>query len=109
MGWRQTGRPEVTSTMQSCESADCNGRKGRAVGRGSCLRYASRSQFCHQGGADDAGRFALISCHSKGCVAFEMLSGAEPLALSQCHVVVADVILQVNERLPARAADTPKR
>src|SRR5262249_39833666 len=109
VGRRQTARSEVTSTMQSCHSSNCNGRKGRSVGCGPRLRYAARGQLCHQCDPDEPGSLALICCHSERCVAFEMLGAAKALALSQSHVLVADIILQVDKRFATPAITAPKR
>ena len=63
----------------------------------------------HQRQAVDVGGLALVGGHAERGVALEVLDRAEALVPGERHVVVGDVVLQVDEGLAARAAHAPQR
>ena len=106
---RQPRRPEVLAAVRARQRADRDRREGRAEGGRAGLRDGLGGELGHQREAGDVGGLALVGGHAERGVALEVLDRAEALVAGERHVVVGDVVLQIDERLAARTAHAPQR
>jgi GAF domain-containing protein len=109
VGGRQPRRLEVLAAVHPGERPDRDRRVGRAEGGSAGLRDGAGGELRHQRQAGHVRGLALVGCHAERGVAFEVLDRAEALLPGERHVVVGDVVLQIDERLASHTPHAPQR
>src|SRR5215472_16767963 len=96
---RQARWAEPPSAMGAGQGTDRNRSIGRAKDRRASLSDRPTSDGCHDCKAVDIGRLALISRHSEGGIAFQVLDGPKAFTLGKQDVVSRYVVLEIDEGL----------
>ena len=84
--------PPTTPT----QGAQSHRRIRRAVDRGAGVGNGLARQPRHHGQAQHVAGLALIGCHAKRCIAFQMLDRDEVFLMRQFDVFDGDIVLRVN-------------
>ena len=100
--------PEVRSAMGTGQGTDRNRSVGGTEGRSAGLRDRPTRDGRYDCKAVDVGRLALVSRHSEGGIALQVLHRPKAFTLGECDIISRHVVLKIDEGLSFRLSDVPQ-
>ena len=101
MNGRTADGIEQVAARGAGESAESHRRIGRAEGRQAHLGDRLRERSGGDGERIHVRKLALVGRHAGGGVALDVLDRAHALLDRQAHILGANVVLEIDERLHA--------
>ena len=100
---------EQVAARRAGEGAESDGRIGRPEGRQSDFRNGLGQRRRGDRERVHVRELALVGRHARGGVAFDVLDRAHALLHREAHVLGADVVLEIDERLASPVAADRRR